>query len=123
MYFHGASLQSALCSISLRLTLTLYFLLKSRIVTCDLLKVHESAPKYDLPSLRGVGYARFFPIARVYARKLMSSVFFICFRECIETSIVVSVLLAFLKQTLGDQHDSVYKKLMRQVCHNLQLTR
>ncbi|KAF2396461.1 plasma membrane iron permease-like protein [Trichodelitschia bisporula] len=43
-------------------------------------------------------------------------VFFICFRECLETSIIVSVLLSFLKQTLGPQHDEkVYKKLVRQV--------
>ncbi|EON62389.1 hypothetical protein W97_01611 [Coniosporium apollinis CBS 100218] len=43
-------------------------------------------------------------------------VFFICFRECLETSIIVSVLLAFLKQTLGPERDPViYKKLVRQV--------
>ncbi|KAF2423752.1 plasma membrane iron permease [Tothia fuscella] len=43
-------------------------------------------------------------------------VFFICFRECLETSIIVSVLLAFLKQTLGPDRDpAVYKKLVRQV--------
>ncbi|KAF2828154.1 iron permease FTR1 [Ophiobolus disseminans] len=43
-------------------------------------------------------------------------VFFICFRECLETSIIVSVLLAFLKQTLGPEHDAVVrKKLVRQV--------
>ncbi|KAH7406842.1 plasma membrane iron permease-like protein [Phaeosphaeria sp. MPI-PUGE-AT-0046c] len=43
-------------------------------------------------------------------------VFFICFRECLETSIIVSVLLAFLKQTLGPEHDAaVHKKLVRQV--------
>lgn len=44
------------------------------------------------------------------------SVFFICFRECLETSIIVSVLLAFLKQTLGPDRDAAtYKKLVRQV--------
>lgn len=44
------------------------------------------------------------------------TVFFICFRECLETSIIVSVLLAFLKQTLGPEHDAaVHKKLVRQV--------
>ncbi|KAF2789321.1 plasma membrane iron permease [Melanomma pulvis-pyrius CBS 109.77] len=44
------------------------------------------------------------------------SVFFICFRECLETSIIVSVLLAFLKKTLGPEHDAVVrKKLVRQV--------
>ncbi|KAF2816498.1 iron permease FTR1 [Mytilinidion resinicola] len=43
-------------------------------------------------------------------------VFFICFRECLETSIIVSVLLSFLKQTLGPERDAVvYKKLVRQV--------
>lgn len=45
------------------------------------------------------------------------SVFFICFRETIETGIIVSVLLAFIKQTLGHEQDAVtYKKLVRQVC-------
>ncbi|KAF2995227.1 hypothetical protein E8E13_002359 [Curvularia kusanoi] len=43
-------------------------------------------------------------------------VFFICFRECLECSIIVSVLLAFLKQTLGPEHDAaVHKRLVRQV--------
>ncbi|KAF1983987.1 plasma membrane iron permease [Aulographum hederae CBS 113979] len=43
-------------------------------------------------------------------------VFFICFRECLETSIIVSVLLAFLKQTLGPERDPViYKRLVKQV--------
>lgn len=43
-------------------------------------------------------------------------VFFIVFRETLETSIVVSVLLAFVKQQLGpDQDRSVYKKLRKQV--------
>lgn len=43
-------------------------------------------------------------------------VFFICFRECLETSIIVSVLLAFLKQTLGPEHDAVLrKKLVKQI--------
>ena len=43
-------------------------------------------------------------------------VFFICFRECLETVIIVSVLLAFLKQTIGPDRDRVvYKKLVRQV--------
>lgn len=44
-------------------------------------------------------------------------VFFIVFRETLETSIVVSVLLAFIKQQLGpDQDKSLYKKLRKQVC-------
>lgn len=43
-------------------------------------------------------------------------VFFICFRESLETGIIVSVLLAFLKQMLGPDRDpTVYKKLVRQV--------
>jgi high-affinity iron transporter len=45
-------------------------------------------------------------------------VFFIVFRETLETAIIVSVLLAFLKQTLGPEMDAVtYKKLVRQVLH------
>jgi hypothetical protein len=47
---------------------------------------------------------------------ITTTVFFICFRECLETSIIVSVLLAFLKQTLGPEHDAaVRKRLVRQV--------
>ncbi|XP_014558999.1 hypothetical protein COCVIDRAFT_35807 [Bipolaris victoriae FI3] len=47
-------------------------------------------------------------------------VFFICFRECLETSIIVSVLLAFLKQTLGPAQDAaVYKRLVRQVWYGV----
>lgn len=44
-------------------------------------------------------------------------VFLVVFRETLETVIIVSVLLAFLKQTLdGPQRDvQVYKKLVRQV--------
>ncbi|KAI9779533.1 MAG: hypothetical protein M1839_007341 [Geoglossum umbratile] len=43
-------------------------------------------------------------------------VFFIVFRETLETSIIVSVLLAFLKQTLSPEKDAVtHKKLVRQV--------
>lgn len=46
----------------------------------------------------------------------MFAVFFICFRETLETSIIVSVLLAWLKQTLGyDQDPATYKRLRRQV--------
>ncbi|KAL2819590.1 iron permease FTR1/Fip1/EfeU [Aspergillus cavernicola] len=46
------------------------------------------------------------------------TVFFICFRECLETTVVVSVLLAFLKQTLAPNAggDAVtYKRLRKQV--------
>ncbi|MCJ1352941.1 MAG: hypothetical protein MMC33_002925 [Icmadophila ericetorum] len=43
-------------------------------------------------------------------------IFFICLRETLETSIVVSILLSFLKQTLGPDKDAnTYKKLRRQV--------
>ncbi|KAF2726362.1 iron permease FTR1 [Polychaeton citri CBS 116435] len=43
-------------------------------------------------------------------------VFFICFRECLETVIIVSVLLSFLKQTLSPEKDAVmYKRLVKQV--------
>ncbi len=44
-------------------------------------------------------------------------IFFIVFRETLEAAVVVSVLLAFLKQGLGKATDDplVYKKLVRQV--------
>lgn len=44
-------------------------------------------------------------------------IFFIVFRETLEAVIVVSVLLAFLKQGLGKSTDDpkVYKKLRRQI--------
>lgn len=44
-------------------------------------------------------------------------VFFVVFRESLEAVLVVSVLLAFLKQGLGgaDQDQTVYKKLRLQV--------
>ncbi|KAG8528907.1 uncharacterized protein KY384_006596 [Bacidia gigantensis] len=49
-------------------------------------------------------------------------VFFITFRETLETSIIVSVLLAFLKQSLSTQDDPVtYKKLRRQVWYGVGL--
>lgn len=42
--------------------------------------------------------------------------FFICFRECLETVIIVSVLLSFLKQTLGAEGDTtIHKRLVKQV--------
>lgn len=46
-------------------------------------------------------------------------VFLVVFRETLETVIIVSVLLAFLKQTLdGPNRDvKVYKTLVRQVRH------
>lgn len=44
-------------------------------------------------------------------------IFFIVFRECLEAVIVVSVLLSFLKQSLGGpaQDQQVYKRLVKQV--------
>ena len=43
-------------------------------------------------------------------------VFFVVLRETLETSIIVSVLLAFLKQTLGPDRDAaIYKRLVNQV--------
>ncbi|KAK7535198.1 high-affinity iron ion transporter FtrA [Phyllosticta citribraziliensis] len=42
-------------------------------------------------------------------------IFFICMRECLETSIIVSVLLSFLKQSLGDHDPRTHKQLVRQV--------
>ncbi|KAL4736472.1 iron permease FTR1/Fip1/EfeU [Aspergillus similis] len=41
------------------------------------------------------------------------TVFFICFRECLESSIIVSVLLAFLTQTLGAEGDRASLKRLR----------
>lgn len=47
-------------------------------------------------------------------------VFFICFRECIETSIIVAVLFSFLHQALGlDREAGIRKRLIRQVCERL----
>lgn len=45
------------------------------------------------------------------------AVFFVVLRETIEASIIVSVLLAFLKQTLSGpgRNDAAYKSLVRQV--------
>lgn len=44
-------------------------------------------------------------------------IFFIVFRECLEAVIILSVLLSFLKQCLGqpDQDPVIYKRLKRQV--------
>ncbi|KAH9835996.1 plasma membrane iron permease [Teratosphaeria destructans] len=43
-------------------------------------------------------------------------IFFVCFRECIEVAIIVSILLSFLKKTIGPERDRVvYNKLRRQV--------
>jgi len=47
-------------------------------------------------------------------------VFFICFRECLETSIIVSVLLSFLKQSLGPEQDAaIRKRLVRQIWYGV----
>ncbi|KAM5436264.1 high-affinity iron permease [Microsporum ferrugineum] len=46
----------------------------------------------------------------------LHKVFFIVFRETLETSIIVSILLTFLRNQLGPQHDAqVYQKLRKQV--------
>jgi hypothetical protein len=51
------------------------------------------------------------------------TVFFILFRECLETTVVISVLLAFLKQTLGGEADKkTYKKLVKQASHFCYIT-
>lgn len=44
-------------------------------------------------------------------------IFFVVFRETLEAVVIVSVLLAFLKQGLGGSTDDpvVYKRLKRQV--------
>lgn len=44
-------------------------------------------------------------------------VFFIVFRECLEAIIIISVLLSFLKQCLGqpEMDQAIYKRLRRQV--------
>ncbi|KAK4167341.1 iron permease FTR1/Fip1/EfeU [Cladorrhinum sp. PSN259] len=42
-------------------------------------------------------------------------IFLVTFREALETVIIVSVLLAFLKQTLATNHPAAHKKLVRQV--------
>ncbi|PYH89333.1 high-affinity iron transporter FtrA [Aspergillus ellipticus CBS 707.79] len=50
------------------------------------------------------------------------TVFFICFRECLESVIIVSVLLSFLKQTLGSEGDvPTLKRLNRQVWYGVAL--
>ncbi|KAL4905596.1 hypothetical protein BDW74DRAFT_167775 [Aspergillus multicolor] len=46
------------------------------------------------------------------------TVFFIVFRECLETTVVVSILLAFLRQSLGPESGgdkTIYKSLQKQV--------
>ena len=63
---------------------------------------------FAVPGMRIVRY--------IYLTKLIATVFFICFRECLETAIIISVLLSFLKQTLGAEGDrTVQKKLIKQV--------
>ncbi|KAK4173266.1 putative plasma membrane iron permease [Triangularia setosa] len=42
-------------------------------------------------------------------------IFLVTFREALETAIIVSVLLAFLKQTLSRSNRGVYRQLVRQV--------
>ncbi|KAK4133072.1 iron permease FTR1, partial [Trichocladium antarcticum] len=42
-------------------------------------------------------------------------IFLVTFREALETVLIVSVLLAFLKQTLSENNKPLYRKLVRQV--------
>jgi high-affinity iron transporter len=51
-------------------------------------------------------------------------VFLVVFRETLETAIIVSILLAFIKQTLDgpDGDKPIYKTLRRQVCLSNQFT-
>ncbi|GME76952.1 unnamed protein product [Ambrosiozyma monospora] len=42
-------------------------------------------------------------------------IFFVVFRETIEAVIVISVLLAFVKQGIGAKQPQLYKKLIRQI--------
>lgn len=67
-------------------------------------------------SLHTLGAPRIVPDADMFS----FPVFFICLRESLETSIIVSILLAFLKQTLAPEQDAAtYKKLVRQVSLHL----
>ena len=43
------------------------------------------------------------------------AVFFVVFRECLEAVIVISVLLSFLKQAIGEHDRALYRKLRIQV--------
>lgn len=43
------------------------------------------------------------------------AVFFVVFRECLEAVIVVSVLLSFLRQAIGEKDWALYKRLRKQV--------
>jgi hypothetical protein len=58
----------------------------------------------------------FFYLSRLWPSNA-GLVYFVIFRETLETSVIVSVLLAFVKQALGqpDQDPIVYKKLVKQV--------
>ncbi|QLL32695.1 hypothetical protein HG536_0D02170 [Torulaspora globosa] len=43
------------------------------------------------------------------------AVFFVVFRECLEAVIIVSVLLSFLRQAIGEKDWNLYKRLRKQV--------
>ena len=46
---------------------------------------------------------------------MISTVFFICFRECLEVVIIVSILFALLKSSIGPDKDrALYRKLRKQ---------
>lgn len=54
--------------------------------------------------------------ASTMANKVFNvSVFFVVFRECLEAVIVISVLLSFLKQSIGVNDMTLYRKLRLQV--------
>ncbi|GME78136.1 unnamed protein product [Ambrosiozyma monospora] len=42
-------------------------------------------------------------------------IFFIVFRETLEAVVVVAVLLAFVKQSIGKNHPKLYKTLLKQI--------
>jgi hypothetical protein len=72
----------------------------------------------DIPQLPNCAYSTRsgLPVAGTMPNAFAVPIFFIVFRETIETGIVISVLLSFLKQQLGPEHDAqVYKKLRKQV--------
>lgn len=43
------------------------------------------------------------------------AVFFVVFRECLEAVIIVSVLLSFIKQTIGAKDNVLYNRLVKQI--------
>jgi hypothetical protein len=56
----------------------------------------------------------------VTPRLTPTPVFFIVFRETLETGIIVAILLSFLKQNIAgpDKDPAIYRKLRNQVGHS-----